>query len=134
MHAPHQVAQFDQGLLGFVVRLIHEGTRTGGVGRKLGLGAPQLHGDRHQALLVPVVQVPLDLAPLRFGRIHQAGAAALQFPHPGDEAWAATLAQQRPCDPRVGLRHGKHHMGRGKQQREPAKHRPAGGARCRRVG
>ena len=92
VHAPDEVAQLGEGLLGLDVRLVDEFPGGVDVIGELRLGPAELHRQRDQPLLRAVVQVTLDPPPLRLGRVHHPLAADLELGHPGGQVASAGRA------------------------------------------
>ena len=69
MDATHQVADLPEGRLRLLVGLGDERLAALGVGLQALAGGAEVHGQGHEALLGAVVEVPLDAAPLGFGRV-----------------------------------------------------------------
>ena len=125
MDPPGQVAQLDERLLGLAVRVLDELLGAGRVGVPLLPGPAEVHGQGHQPLLRPVVQVALDALALDLHRVDDAGAAVGERGDLLVELLGPPRAEQQPGQLTVERRHHADDEGHERQQQRGRGRTPA---------
>ena len=131
MQPPDELAHLGQRQHGFLVRVGDRPQHRLWPFGETCPGHAEVHRQRDQPLLGPVVQVTLDPAALGVGRGDDLGPALGQRLEPEREFLALARSEQRPGQHLVGARHLLGEPGRGEQQRRGRPHTRAAPAAAR---
>ena len=121
MDPAREVAHLGDRALRLLVRLADELLRALGIGVELLLRPPEIHRERDEPLLHPVVQVALDLPPVLFRQVDGRATRGGELAHALGHVASEHRAHERPVhrrdpadDPR---RHEEHRETRAEQER-----------------